>query len=274
MAEHAHDAHDEHGHDDHGPRHYIKIYIALLVLLVISVAGPFLEIQVITLMTAFGIAVVKAFLVAKYFMHLDVQPKYVLYFLVTALVFMGLFFFGTAPDVLNHEGQNWENVDARNEVSRQLSAQAHLAAFACDEEHPHVEVQAMQGMPNRFHTHGCDEDAYWECDDGTCAQLEGSADVFIAQVAFEGTCGPCHGEGGAGDGPAAAALDPSPANFTDPAFWAQERVTHEHIVSVITDGGAANGRSALMAAFGEQFTEEQVEELATYVESLNPNAAQ
>jgi len=275
MAEHAHDAHDEHGHDDHGPRHYIKIYIALLVLLVISVAGPFLEIQVITLMTAFGIAVVKAFLVAKYFMHLDVQPKYVIYFLVTALAFMGLFFFGVAPDVLHHEGQNWVNVDARDEVSRQLSAQAHLAQFDCSaEEHPHVDVEPMEGVANAFHTHGCNADGYWECEDGSCEQLEAGAGVFIAQAAFVTTCGPCHGEGGAGDGAAAAALDPHPANFTDPAFWAQERVTHEHIVSVIADGGAANGRSALMAAFGEQFTEEQIEALATYIESLNPNAAQ
>ena len=46
-------------------QHYIRIWQVLLVLLVISVLGPMLEIQTVTLVTAFGIAVVKAYLVAK-----------------------------------------------------------------------------------------------------------------------------------------------------------------------------------------------------------------
>jgi mono/diheme cytochrome c family protein len=31
-------------------------------------------------------------------------------------------------------------------------------------------------------------------------------------------CNGCHGDGGTGDGPAAAGLDPSPRNFTNPAW--------------------------------------------------------
>jgi caa(3)-type oxidase subunit IV len=96
---------------DHAEAHphvnYVRIWQILLVLLVVSVLGPLLEIQVVTLITAFGIAVVKAYLVAKNFMHLDQQPRYVLYMLGTALVFMLLFFAGTAPDVMKHAGDNW-----------------------------------------------------------------------------------------------------------------------------------------------------------------------
>ena len=46
----------EHEHE----HNYGKVYLILLVLLVVSILGPMLEIQVITLITAFGIAGVKA----------------------------------------------------------------------------------------------------------------------------------------------------------------------------------------------------------------------
>jgi len=92
---------------DHGSQHYVKIWGVLLVLLVISIFGPFLEIWIVTLVTAFGIAFVKAYLVAKHFMHLNVQPGYVGYLLTTCLVFMLLFFAGVAPDVMKKDGDNW-----------------------------------------------------------------------------------------------------------------------------------------------------------------------
>ena len=86
---------------------YIKIWAILLCLLVVSIAGPFLGIKVVTLITAFGIAIVKAYLVAKNFMHLNIEPRYAVYLLTTVLVFMLLFFAGSAPDVMKHEGANW-----------------------------------------------------------------------------------------------------------------------------------------------------------------------
>ncbi len=86
---------------------YVKIWGILLVLLVVSIAGPFLGIKIVTLLTAFGIAIVKAYLVAKNFMHLNIEPRYAIYLLTTMLVFMLLFFAGVAPDVMKHEGRNW-----------------------------------------------------------------------------------------------------------------------------------------------------------------------
>ena len=86
---------------------YVKIWVILLALLVVSILGPFLGIKVVTLITAFGIAIVKAYLVAKNFMHLNLEPRYAVYLLLTVLVFMLLFFAGVAPDVMKHEGTNW-----------------------------------------------------------------------------------------------------------------------------------------------------------------------
>ena len=86
---------------------YVKIWALLCFLLVISVAGPFLEIQIVTLITAFGIAIVKAYIVAANFMHLNVEKRYIVYLMMTMLVFVLLFFTATAPDVMKHEGTNW-----------------------------------------------------------------------------------------------------------------------------------------------------------------------
>jgi len=114
MADHAHAHGDDHGGQDHGAGahahhpNYVKIWAVLLGLLIVSVAGPFIGIKMVTLLTAFGIAIVKAYLVVKNFMHIDVAAKYVAYFVITALVFMFLLFAGAAPDVMKSQGRNWE----------------------------------------------------------------------------------------------------------------------------------------------------------------------
>ncbi|MDH3652945.1 MAG: cytochrome C oxidase subunit IV family protein [Myxococcales bacterium] len=128
--------HQEHA-DDHGQAFYVKIWAILLVLLILSILGPivaphaefgFLKAWMITLMTAFGIAVVKAYLVAANFMHLNIEKRYISYLLATMLMLMLLFFAGVAPDVMKHEGQNWENVAAEAEVERALKAEGAAAA--------------------------------------------------------------------------------------------------------------------------------------------------
>ena len=86
---------------------YVKIWAILMVLLFISVIGPEFGIRWLTLVTAFGIAVVKAYMVATKFMHIGDAPKFVTYIVMTCLVFMLLFFAGTAPDVMNDTGSNW-----------------------------------------------------------------------------------------------------------------------------------------------------------------------
>jgi caa(3)-type oxidase subunit IV len=130
---HAHEPHDhgQHEHDAHHDVNYVKIYWILLVLLVVSVIGPFvgdaLHMKSITLITAFGIAVVKAYMVAANFMHLKFEKKYILYLMFTAIAFMFLFYAGVSPDVMKHRGRGWENVAAQQEIERaqQAAGQGH-----------------------------------------------------------------------------------------------------------------------------------------------------
>ncbi len=113
-------------HGESHAAHYKKIYGILLVLLLISLIGPAIGEAIgniwITLITAFGIAFVKAWLVLKHFMHVDVERPFIHYSLITGVAFTVLFFAGTAPDVMMHEGQNWDNVAAKAEVERGLAA--------------------------------------------------------------------------------------------------------------------------------------------------------
>ncbi len=102
---------------DHSHTNYVKIWGVLVALLVVSVLGPMLEIRVVTLITAFGIALVKAYLVARHFMHLNIEKKYVGYLLLTMLAFMAIMVGGIAPDVMLHEGAQWENTAAKAVVN-------------------------------------------------------------------------------------------------------------------------------------------------------------
>ena len=99
-------AHAETAH--HGPhRNYVKIWGILVVLLVLSVLGPMTGIRVVMLITAFGIALVKAYLVVKNFMHLDIEKPIVHWMLGVVLVLMVLLYAGLAPDVQKGSGAQW-----------------------------------------------------------------------------------------------------------------------------------------------------------------------
>lgn len=96
----------DHAHAHH--RNYVKIWAILLGLLVISVVGPMTGIRVVMLITAFGVALVKAYMVAKNFMHLDIEKPIVHWVLAVALALMVLMFAGLAPDVMRDKGAHWK----------------------------------------------------------------------------------------------------------------------------------------------------------------------
>jgi caa(3)-type oxidase subunit IV len=106
---------DAHGAQTHP--NYVKIYLVLVVLFLISVLGPTLEIKEVTIITAFGIAIVKATMVAAYFMHLNVEKRYIWYLLLTMLVLVAVLFAGVSPDVLKRGGENWVHPEVLPHVS-------------------------------------------------------------------------------------------------------------------------------------------------------------
>jgi mono/diheme cytochrome c family protein len=88
-----------------------------------------------------------------------------------------------------------------------------------------------------------------------------------AEQVFATRCATCHGNAGAGDGPASAGLTPPPRDFQDPAW--QASVSDDHIRQIIQYGGAAVGRSPAMPANPDLTGKpEVVEALRAHVRSL------
>lgn len=124
MAEHATASHEAHAHPN-----YLKVYGLLLALLGVSIVGPMFGIKVVTIITAFGVAAYKAYLVAKNFMHINVEKPFISYLVLTVVVFMFLFFAGTAPDVMKKQGTQWMKPSW-------LDGSAHAAPAGHGPEHP------------------------------------------------------------------------------------------------------------------------------------------
>jgi len=248
-----HDA-GEHHDDGHHDVNYAKIYVALLVLLVISILGPELGITWVTLITAFGIALVKATMVINNFMHLKWEKNFIKWALVVSLLFVALFFFGVAPDVMKHDGLRWVNDAAIASVERGI-------------EPPHGEEGEHAAEDGEGEDHA-------EEGDDTTVEGEGEgatetvAAAFSAPDAYSATCATCHGPNGGGDGPGAAALDPQPASFATTEFW--DEVTRESMVNVIQNGGAAEGLSAAMPAWGALYSDDEIQQIVDYVETFQP----
>ena len=81
-----------------------------------------------------------------------------------------------------------------------------------------------------------------------------------AKELFGRLCVTCHGAAGKGDGQFASALNPKPANFTDPAFQAAR--TDAQLTSSITDGKSP------MPAFGQQLSPAEIKALVAYIRQM------
>ena len=126
-----------HASAEEAQKHYIKIYWILLALLVVSVLGPLLEIQIVTMITAFGVALVKAYLVIKNFMHIGLEKKWIGYLMVTVLALMAIFIGGVSPDVMKHDGHRWENISAKKVVAAGATLHGKPLSEAHGEEKEH-----------------------------------------------------------------------------------------------------------------------------------------
>ncbi len=92
---------------------YVKIWAILVGLLIVSVLGSRSHIREVVLIAVFGVALVKAYLVAKNFMHVNVEKRWVPYLLIMCLLFIAILFAGVAPDVMKHSGLNWSKFPAK-----------------------------------------------------------------------------------------------------------------------------------------------------------------
>ena len=103
-----HAPHPAPAHGQHHHPNYVRVWMILVALLAVSVFGPMVGIRWVTLIAAFGVALVKAYMVAKNFMHLNIEKPIVHWMLAVGLALMVLLYGALAPDVEKGAGRNWQ----------------------------------------------------------------------------------------------------------------------------------------------------------------------
>lgn len=98
------------------------------------------------------------------------------------------------------------------------------------------------------------------------APAASKGDLSKGKTIFTQSCASCHGAAGKGDGPAAAALNPKPANLTDTAVMS--KLNDATLTKVISKGGTALGKSPLMPAFNGQLKQQDIKDVIAYIRSL------
>jgi mono/diheme cytochrome c family protein len=94
----------------------------------------------------------------------------------------------------------------------------------------------------------------------------GAGDAAKGKTSFDQICASCHGPGGKGDGPAAAALNPKPRDLSNKAYVSG--LKDDYIKKLIKEGGQAAGKSPLMPPLGGALKDDDIENVIAYVRSL------
>lgn len=95
----------------------------------------------------------------------------------------------------------------------------------------------------------------------------GKFDLEDGKTIFGMYCATCHGATGAGDGAAAAALNPKPRDLTNAEYISTR--SWEELREVIAMGGANAGMSAVMPAWSGALKKDQIDNVLAYVLSLS-----
>src|SRR4029434_9210255 len=109
----------------------------------------------------------------------------------------------------------------------------------------------------------------------------GSGDIAAGKAKFEQICAPSHGcEGkceqvcatcqrvdGKGGGPAAAALNPKPRDYTNAAYMKTR--TDDQLRKVIKEGGAASGFSPVMHVCGGTLSDQDITDVIAYIRTFS-----
>ena len=86
--------------------------------------------------------------------------------------------------------------------------------------------------------------------------------VTRGEVVFKTNCILCHGLKGDGKGRAAKLYNPPPADLTH-----SDKNT-DYKTMIVTYGGAAMGRSEVMPVWGEQLSEQEIDDVVAYINTL------
>lgn len=98
---------------------------------------------------------------------------------------------------------------------------------------------------------------------GTAAFSQTKGDAAKGKQVYDTRCAMCHGPGGKGDGPAAAALQPKPRDLSDAQYMSG--LTNDYIFKIISKGGAAVGKSAAMPAHSGMLSDQDIWNVISHI---------
>lgn len=89
-------------HEEHRTtvQRYLVIWGILVAALLISMLIGEMQLPVVTVVFIFSIAMVKAYLVLAYYMHLAYEPFFVIALVAAGLITLYVLFFGLVPDIV------------------------------------------------------------------------------------------------------------------------------------------------------------------------------
>jgi mono/diheme cytochrome c family protein len=99
-----------------------------------------------------------------------------------------------------------------------------------------------------------------------------AGDAAAGKTTFDTLCTTCHGPAGKGDGPAGAALDPKPRDFSVGDFKYDtdkdgKPGTDADLANIVKNGAGAYGGSPLMAPWGH-LSDADIQNVVAYVRTL------
>ena len=116
-----------------------------------------------------------------------------------------------------------------------------------DEEHAHIEPPA-------------------EYADLTNPFVDDQEAVEAGEVIYKANCAACHGAEGAGDGPAAEALDPKPSNLAD--VHMMEELSDGYLFWRVSEGGAFEPFNSGMPAWKQILSEDEHWQVISFIRAL------
>ncbi len=120
--------------------------------------------------------------------------------------------------------------------------------------------EALASSPNAFMLSASEDEGHGE------GEVDDRTPIERGEDAYTSNCSSCHGARGQGDGPLSASLVPAPAKHADGGYM--NALTDEHLFKVIKQGGAAVGKSPMMAPWGTTFSDDEIQDIMIFVRSL------
>ena len=147
-----------------------------------------------------------------------------------------------------------------------------LMAAGCSKKEPGAAIEPAATAPGAV-TAPTDASAATPAPAAATAAATTAAAGDAGASAYGMYCVTCHGATGKGDGVAAAALNPKPADFSVGAFKYDangngSKGEVDDIKAIVHDGAAKHGGSALMAPW-PMLSADQLQAVAEYVKSLH-----